>query len=142
MKLRSLLLAIAVLFAGVSAYAKLIPLRPFFLDQGITLNGVEVPQGMYSLSLETQGTSVVVTLRRGEKFIASAHGNWVNHDVKYGQTSVLLRVNPDGTRSLAEIRLAGSTKTVMLDNVTDVLHAGPGQSHTTTSGADHTPVGN
>ena len=53
MKVKSLVLAVAVLLvAGVSAYAKLIPLRPFFLDQGISLNGVDVPQGMYSLSLE------------------------------------------------------------------------------------------
>jgi hypothetical protein len=142
MKFRSFVLAIAIFFAGASAYAKLIPLRPLFLERGVTLNGVEIPHGMYSLSLDTQGSSVIVTLLRDGKFIASARGTWVKHSVKYNQDAVLLRVNPDGTRSLIEIRLARLTKTIMLDDVTQVLHVVPGQDQTSEIGANRTRIGN
>lgn len=140
MRLRSFTLTLAILVAGVSAYAKLIPLRPFFLDRGISLNGVDVPQGMYSLSLDTQGSTVVVTLLKEGKFVASARGTWVKHGVKYPENAVLLRVNPDGSRSLVEIRLSGLTKSIMLDDVTQVLRV-PAGGDTMTSNTKHT-IGN
>jgi hypothetical protein len=143
MKFKSVMLTIVILIGGVSAYAKLIPLRPLFLDRGITLNGVEIPQGMYTLGLDTQGSSAVVTLRKDGKFVANAHGTWVKHGVKYGENAVLLRVNPDGTRSLIEIRLSGLAKTIMLDDVTSVIHVAPGQDHTAAaSGSERIQIGN
>ena len=140
MRFRSFTLAFAILIAGVSAYAKLIPLRPFFLDRGISLNGVDVPQGMYSLSLDTQGSTVVVTLLKEGKFTASARGTWVKHGVKYTENAVLLRVNPDGSRSLIEIRLSGLSKSIMLDDVTQVLKV-PAGGDSIASSTKHT-VGN
>jgi len=89
------------------------------------VNGANVPQGMYTLTLETEGTSVRATLWRERRFIATVHGTWVGHGVKYKETAVLLRVNPDGTRSLIEIRLAGSAKTVVIDNEKPVLQVAP-----------------
>ena len=143
MKARCITLTIAVLVLGVSAYAKLIPLRPFFFDRGISLNGVDVPQGMYSLSLDTQGSSVIVTLLKEGQFVASARGTWVKHGVKYTDNAVLLRVNPDGSRSLIEIRLSGLTKSIMFDDVTQVLRVPPGQDHTASNDAKHAPtIGN
>lgn len=142
MKLKSFVLAVAISVASFSAYAKLIPLRPLFLDRGITLNGVEVPQGMYSLSIETQGSSVVVTLLREGKFIANGRGVWVKHGVKYNQDAILLRVNPDGSRSLVEIRLSGLAKTIVFDDVTQVLHVAPEQDQTVKGDFPRTPIGN
>jgi hypothetical protein len=142
MKLKSFVLAVAISVASFSAYAKLIPLRPLFLDRGITLNGVEVPQGMYSLSIETQGLSVVVTLLKEGKFIASGRGVWVKHGVKYTQDAILLRVNPDGSRSLVEIRLSGLAKTIVFDDVTQVLHVAPEHDQTVKSDLPRTPIGN
>ena len=80
---------------------------------------------MYTLSLETEGNSVRATLWRERRFIATVHGAWVGHGVKYKETAVLLRVNPDGTRSLIEIRLAGSAKTIVIDNANPVLQVAP-----------------
>jgi hypothetical protein len=142
MKLKALMLAVALSVACVSAYAKLIPLRPLFLDRGITLNGVEVPRGMYSLSIDAQGSSVTATLLQEGKFVASGHGAWVKHGVKYTQDAVLLRVNLDGSRSLVEIRLAGFAKTIMFDDVTQVLHVAPGQNETARGTMQKAPVGN
>jgi hypothetical protein len=49
----------------------------------------------------------------------------VRHGVKYREDAVLLQVNSDGTRSLMEIRLAGSAKTIVLDNQNPILHISP-----------------
>jgi hypothetical protein len=142
MKFRSITLTVAVLVVGVSTYAKLIPLRPFFFDREISLNGVDIPQGMYTLSLDTQGSSVIVTLLKEGKFVANARGTWVKHGVKYAENAVLLRVNPDGSRSLVEIRLSGLAKSIMLDDVTQMLRVPPGQDHSASNDSRRTPVGN
>ena len=139
MKFRTVVLSAMILAASVLAQAKVNPSRPIFLDRDITVNGANVPQGMYTLSLETEGNSVRATLWRERRLIATVHGAWVGHGVKYKETAVLLRVNPDGTRSLIEIRLAGSAKTIVIDNVNPVLRvapapdAGGNSSHTTTN---------
>jgi hypothetical protein len=125
MKFRSVVLAALILIAGLPAYAKMNPPRHLFLDRDITVNGVSVPRGMYALALETHGVSVHAALWKDGRFIASAHGTWVRHGIKYREDAVLLQVNSDGTRSLLEIRLAGSAKTIVLDNESPVLHVAP-----------------
>jgi hypothetical protein len=125
MKFRSVVLAALILIAGLAGYAKMNPPRHLFLDRDITVNGVSVPRGMYTLSLETHGVSVHAALWKDGRFIASARGTWVRHGIKYTQDAVLLQVNADGTRSLLEIRLAGSAKTIVLDNESPVLHVAP-----------------
>jgi len=80
------------------------------------MNGAEIPQGMYQLTLESSNSSVRVTLWREGQFIASASGVWVKSGMKFTGNTVLLRVNADGTRSLVEIRLAGTAKTIVLNN--------------------------
>ena len=125
MKHRTAVLTALILITSFSVYAKVIPSRPLFLDRDITVNGAMVPQGMYTLALESHGTYVRANLWREGRFIATAHGSWVKHSVKYAADAVLLRVNSDGTRSLMEIRLAGSAKTVVIDSESPVLHLSP-----------------
>jgi hypothetical protein len=126
MKFRTVVLIASILIASISACAKVIPPRPFFLDRDIKVNGAEVPQGMYTLALESQGASVRATLWREGQFIATAHGTWVKHSVKYTEDAALLRVNSDGTRSLIEIRLAGNAKSIVIDSESPVLRVAPG----------------
>lgn len=138
MKLRTVMLIALMLIAIISAHAKVIPSRPFFLDRDVTVNGAAVPPGLYSLTVESQGSSVRATLWKEGRFIATAHGTWVKHGVKYTEDAVLLRVNSDGTRSLIEIRLAGSPKSIVVDSGSPVLRLAPqpngggGTSHTRT----------
>jgi hypothetical protein len=130
MKFRTFVLTALILTASVSACAKVIPPRPFFLDREITVNGAKVPQGMYTLTLESQGASVRATLWKDDRFIVAAHGTWVKHGIKYSADAALLRVNSDGTRSLTEIRLAGSAKTIVLDSESPVLRLSPAPDST------------
>jgi len=125
MKFRIAVLTAIIFIAGLAVSAKVIPPRPLFLDRDVTVNGANVPQGMYTLALESHGEYVQATLWKEGRFIAAAHGTWVKHGVKYAADAVLLRVNSDGTRSLMEIRLAGSAKTVVIDRESPVLHISP-----------------
>jgi hypothetical protein len=125
MKFRTFTLAALILIAGRSASAKVVPPQPLFLDRDITVNGARVPQGMYTLAVEAQGASVRATFWREGQFIATAHGTWVRHGIKYHENAVLLKVNSDGTRSLMEIRLAGSAKTIVLDGENPALRLSP-----------------
>lgn len=126
MKFRTLVLNGIILAAGTSAWAKVVPPRPLFLDTDVKVNGATVPEGMYSLTVETQGASVRAILWKEGRYVASAHGSWVKHGIKYRETAILLRVDPDGTRSLSEIRLAGSAKSIVIDEESPFLQIRPG----------------
>jgi hypothetical protein len=115
MKFQTVALTALMVSASIPASAKLIPPRPLFLDRDITVDGAQVPHGIYTLALESHGASVRATLLKEGQFVATAHGTWVRHGIKYSEDAVLLKVNPDGTRSLTEIRLAGSAKTIVID---------------------------
>lgn len=65
----------------------------------VTLNGAQVPAGIYELTLETQGSAVRVTLLKDGEFVATAPGVWVKTGIKYSEDEALLRVNPEGSRS-------------------------------------------
>src|SRR5579872_5185561 len=113
--------AVLVLMANLMVAAKVIPPRPFFFDRDVTVNGALVPQGMYKLVVESKGTSARATLFKDGRFVATAHGTWVGHGMRYKQDAVLLSVNPDGTRTLSEIRLAGTSKSILIDYEAPIL---------------------
>jgi hypothetical protein len=103
-----------LLLVSFSAYAKT-SRRPFFLQTTVTMNGAEVPAGVYELSWESQNSKVRVTLWKDGQFFATAQGAWVKNGVQYPSDAALLRVNSDGSRTLMEIRLAGEKKSIVLD---------------------------
>ena len=113
--------ALIVLTASLPASARKDTPRPFFLETSITMNGAQIPEGMYELSVEPSGSGVEVTLLREGQFYASARGAWVKSGVKFRDNAVLLRVNSDGTRSLVEIRLAGTAKSIVLTNPEPII---------------------
>ncbi len=115
MKIIAASFAILILLAASApAPAKKNPARPFFLQVPVTIDGAEVPQGIYDLTLEPGPSGIRVTLWKYGRFVATARGAWVKGGVKYSENTVLLRVNSDGSRSLIEIRLAGTAKSIVL----------------------------
>jgi hypothetical protein len=98
--------------------------RPFFLRTTVTLNGAEVPAGIYDLSWESRNSIVRVTLWKDGRFFATAQGTWVKNGINYTGDAALLRVNSDGSRSLVEIRLAGVKKTIVLENTEPIVQVG------------------
>ena len=117
----AVLSALIFLAASPPTSARKDPYRPFFLETSITMNGAQVPEGMYELNVKPSGSGVEVTLLREGQFFASARGLWVKSGVKFKENAVLLRVNSDGTRSLIEIRLSGATKSIVLADPEPVI---------------------
>jgi hypothetical protein len=114
--------SVILLIASLPAYAD--NSRPFYLRTAATLNGAEVPAGVYQLSWEENSSTVRVTLSKDGRFIATAQGTWVKHGAKYPGDAALLRVNSDGSRALVEIRLAGLKRTIVLDDRDPILRVG------------------
>ena len=124
MKRKLILQTVAILlFVSFPACAKQ-KSHPFFLRTTVTMNGAEVPSGIYDLSWEPDKSGVRVTLWKDGRFFATAQGVWVKNGLKYTNDAALLRVNPDGSRSLMEIRLAGVKKSIVLENIDPVVQRG------------------
>jgi|SRR5271165_2695672 len=102
-----------LLVISIPVMAKKIPPRPFQLQEMVTLNGAQVPAGIYELSWETERSTVRVTLRKGGEVVAAAPGVLVKNGARYSEDAALLRVNTDGTRSLIEIRIAGASRAIV-----------------------------
>ena len=115
MKFRSVVQTIAILVLVSFAADAKNSRHPFFLRTTVTMNGAEVPAGIYELSWESQNSKVRVTLWKEGRFFAAAQGAWVKNGVQYPSDAALLRVNSDGSRSLMEIRLTGEKKSIVLE---------------------------
>jgi hypothetical protein len=123
MKFKPIILVTTMfLCAGLPALAKKNPPRPFQLREDVFLNGAQVPAGLYELVWETQGARARITLQKDGKFVATAEGGFVKSGMKFVQDAAVLRENPDGTESLIEIRIAGSTKAIVLNNGDTTIH--------------------
>jgi hypothetical protein len=116
MKVKRVILATLMsLIVGLPAWGRKGPVHQIYLQNGVTLNGAAVPAGVYELTLETRSSNVRVTLWKDGQFFATAQGTWVKGGIKYKEDAILLRVNSDGTRAVIEIRLGGSSKSIVLD---------------------------
>jgi len=118
----ALLPVLFVFLAGTAVLAKKDPPRPFRLPAVVTLNGAQVPAGIYELTVETQGSAVRVTLLKGGEFVATAPGVWVKTGIKYSEDEALFRVNPEGSRSLIELRFAGAAKAIVFEDPNATVH--------------------
>jgi hypothetical protein len=116
---RTVFVFVVLLIASLPAYAG--NSRPFFLRSSVTVNGAVVPAGVYQLSWESRSSTVRVTLSKDGRFIATAKGAWVKHGIKYTGDAALVQVNPDGSRSLVEIRMAGTKRTIVLSDSDPIL---------------------
>jgi hypothetical protein len=123
MKIRAAVLtSLVLLAAGFPVLARKNPPRPFTLRDAVTLNGAQIPAGMYELTWETHGSTARVTLRKEGQFVATAPAVWAKNAVKSSEDQALLRVNSDGTRSLIEIRIAGEARAIVFANTDVTVH--------------------
>jgi len=122
MKKAGLLSILILLLTSSPAWAKKNPPRQFGLPVVVILNGAQVPTGMYELTCETHGSAVRLTLLKDGQFVATAPGAWVKTGIKYSEDEVLFRVNPEGSKSLIEIRFAGAAKAIVFDRTDVTVH--------------------
>ena len=122
MKKAGVPLILILLLTSSPAWAKKNPSRPFGLPVAVILNGAQVPAGTYELTCETQGSAVRVTLLKDGQFVATAPGAWVKTGIKYSENELLFRVNPEGSKSLIEIRFAGAARAIVFDHTDVTVH--------------------
>lgn len=104
--LQGLVLACSVLFAA-SAFAA--NKASIDLTHPTQVAGQELAPGSYKVEWEGSGSDVHLTILRGSKQVATTSAQVVEMKVKSPDTSALVTVNPDGSRSLSQIRLRGKT---------------------------------
>ncbi len=86
-------------------------------DSVVTPNGTEIPAGMYDVTYEFHSPTATVAFKKGKRVVATVDGKWVDRDVEYKNTAIVYHVDPDGMRTLFEIRFAGKKQALVLDNV-------------------------
>jgi len=96
------------LFASVSGVAK--DARNVTLGHAVTVNGTQLASGNYEVSWVSHSPEATVTFKKHHKVAATAEGKWVNGPKTYDSDSVVYSNNPDGSRTLVEIRFAGMSQ--------------------------------
>ena len=116
------LFVLVVFLASNPVLAKKNLPRLFVLPVVVSMNGAKVPAGTYELTCETHGSAARVTLLKDGQFVATAPGAWVKTGIKYPVDEMLLRMNSDGSKSLTEIRIAGTARAIVLDQTDGTVH--------------------
>jgi len=81
--------------------------RYLTLRSELKLNGSPIPLGECEVSWESYVSDAAVKFMHDNSVVNNAAGRWVTRDTKYDTDAYVYRRNPDGTRTLLEIRFAG-----------------------------------
>jgi hypothetical protein len=101
-----LTLALAVLLmAALSAVAQ--NARTLKLPFSGSLNGKQLAAGEYKVTWETHSPEATVNFMQKKAVVATVEGKWVERDTKYEANAVVYSTNPDGSRTILEVRFAG-----------------------------------
>jgi uncharacterized protein YfaP (DUF2135 family) len=108
------ILALALILAGsASAFAS--DSHKVKLPFGMTLGGTQLAAGEYHISWVTHSPEATVTVAQKQSVVATVEGRLVESDKTNWQNAVIYDDNPDGTRKITEIRMAGSKKVLVFD---------------------------
>jgi len=100
-----------LLMAGVSAFAK--DSRDVKVAYPASVGGSTIAPGQYKVRWDGNNADPEVILLKGRKVVAKAHGQWVDRSVEYNQNSVVYDTQAGGSRSILEMRFAGSSKVLV-----------------------------
>jgi hypothetical protein len=89
------------------------------VSDSVLVNGTKLAAGDYSLSWEGNGPNVQLNIMKGRKVVVTTPARVVDRENPQGRDSALLRMNPDGTRSLAEVRFGGKKYTLEIGQDSD-----------------------
>jgi len=118
MKLKKIVGAVIVplaLMTGVSASAKGKNSANVLLAYDATLSGTHLASGRYRLQWETHSPGATVTFQQGDKVAATVEGKVVERGTKYSMNEVIYDQKPDGSQTILEIRLKGSSKAIIFN---------------------------
>jgi hypothetical protein len=95
---------VAVFVASTPLIAK--QSRTVRLPYTALLNGKVLAKGEYKVTWEQHSPEATVTVKQGKDVVTTAQAKWVDRDADYPTNEVLYTIDPDGSRTIAEIRFA------------------------------------
>jgi hypothetical protein len=101
---KSMLLGAALLLT-TSAFAA--NTGSFEVMDAVTVNGQSLKPGDYNLKWDGTGTSVQLRILKGKKVVATTPAQMVTLQRSASNSAAVLKSNPDGSKSLSEIRFDG-----------------------------------
>jgi hypothetical protein len=108
MKFNSKLVVLAVsLLLAVSAFASDTHKGSLQTFNALQVNGKTLPAGEYQVKWEGNGPNLQLNILKNNKVVATTDAHVVELAQKPSNNSAVTNTNPDGTRSLDEIRFAG-----------------------------------
>jgi hypothetical protein len=73
----------------------------------VTVNGQSLKPGDYDLKWDGTGTTVQLSILKGKKVVATTPAQMVTLQRSASNSAAVLKKNPDGSKSLSEIRFDG-----------------------------------
>ena len=109
----SVLSAVLLLACGIPALAK--NSRTVTVTHATVLNGKTLPAGEYVVQWEAHNPQAAVEFAQGHKVVLSTEGRLEDRGKKYNSTMVFYDTASDGTRTISEIRFAGSSEVLVFN---------------------------
>ncbi len=105
--------AAVLLVVSVSAAAK--ESYPLTVAYDATVRGKAIHQGVYNVTWKSHSPEAAVTFTelKGGKVAAEVQGKIVKRPDKYKSNAVVFANHPDGSRTILEIRLAGTHQAIV-----------------------------
>jgi uncharacterized protein YfaP (DUF2135 family) len=94
-----------LLLAALSAVAQ--NARTLKVPYSASLNGKQLAAGEYKVTWETHSPEATVNFMQKQAVVATVEGKWVDRDIKYPANAIVYSRNPDGSRTILEVRFAG-----------------------------------
>ena len=102
-----MVLALSLVTAG-TALAK--DSRNVKLPYAASIHGTQLGPGVYQINWETHSPEATVTFKQKQSVVATAQGKLEERPTKFQNNSVVYSTNPDGSRTIVEIRFGGSNQ--------------------------------
>jgi len=109
----SILVLALVLTASIPAFAlnsKMLTLR-----YDMVLKGTHLPAGQYTVRWEGRSSTAAVTVSNEKGILATVEGQLVDRGTKFSRNAVVAHTSADGTRTITEIRFAGSSQVIVFN---------------------------
>jgi hypothetical protein len=94
-----------LLMAALSAVAE--NARTLKVPYSASLKGKQLAAGEYKVTWQTHSPEATVNFMQKKAVVATVEGKWVDRDTKYEANAVVYSNNPDGSRTILEVRFAG-----------------------------------
>jgi hypothetical protein len=109
---RVTLVLVILALSAASAFAK--NERQLNIPSDASISGKTLRAGNYKVDWVSHSPEATVTFYSGKEAVATVEGKWVDRGSKYSQNAVLYANNPDGSRSIVELRFAGMSQALVL----------------------------